>query len=71
VKRSIRFFPLDFNRSIVIEDRPERLSGDAGGLALRQIDQRLGLSDWLAAQLTDPRNPDLTTHRQVEPQSAA
>jgi len=40
-------------------------------LALRQIDQRLGLSDWLAAQLTDPRNPNLTTHRQVEPQSAA
>jgi len=59
-------FPLDFNRSIVIEDRPERLTGDAGVLALRQIDQRLGLSDWLAAQSTDPRNPDLITHPQVE-----
>ncbi len=59
-------FPLDFNRAIVIEDRPERLTGDAGVLALRQIDHRLGLTDWLATQLTDPRNPDLITHPQVE-----
>ena len=59
-------FPFDFNHSIVIEDRPERLTGDAGVLALRQIDHRLGLSDWLATQLTDPRNPDLITHPQVE-----
>jgi len=59
-------FPLDFNRSIVIEDRPERLTGDAGVLALRQIDQRLGLTNWLATQLTDPRHPDLITHPQVE-----
>jgi len=59
-------FPLDFNRSIVIEDRPERLTGDAGVLALRQIDHRLGLTDWLAARLTDPRDADLITHPQVE-----
>lgn len=59
-------FPLDFNRSIVLEDRPERLTGDAGVLALRQIDHRLGLTDWLATQLSDPRNPDLITHPQVE-----
>jgi hypothetical protein len=60
------FFSLDFNRAIVIEDRPERLTGDAGVLALRQIDHRLGLTDWLARQLSDPRNPDLITHPQVE-----
>lgn len=59
-------FPLDFNRSLVIEDRPERLTGDAGVLALRQIDYRLGLTDWLATHLTDPRNQDLITHPQVE-----
>jgi hypothetical protein len=59
-------FPLDFNRSIIIEDRPERLTADAGVLALRQIDHRLGLTDWLATQLNDPRNPDLITHPQVE-----
>lgn len=59
-------FPLDFNRSIVVQDRPKRLTADAGVLALRQIDHRLGLTDWRAAQLTDPRNPDLVTHPPVE-----
>lgn len=59
-------FPLDFNRAIVIADRPERLTGDAGVLALRQIDHRLGMTDWLAARLTDPRNHHLITHPQVE-----
>jgi len=59
-------FPLDFNRAIRIEDRPERLTGEAGVLALRQIDQRLGLTEWLATRLGDPRNPDLITHPQVE-----
>ena len=65
-ERQHTLFALDFNRSIVIEDRPERLTGDAGVLALRQIDHRLGLTDWLATQLRDPRNPDLITHPQVE-----
>jgi len=59
-------FPLDFNRSIVLEDRPERLTADAGVLALRQIDHRLGVTNWLATHLTDPRNQDLITHPQVE-----
>ena len=59
-------FPLDFNCAIVIEDRPERVTGDAGALALRQIDHRLGLTDWLATQLSDPRQPDFITHPQVE-----
>ena len=59
-------FPLDFNRSIIVEDRPERLTADAGVLVLRQIDHRLGLTDWLAARLTDPRKGDSITHPQVE-----
>jgi hypothetical protein len=59
-------FPLDLNRSLRIEDRPERLTADAGVLALRQLDHRLGLTDWLATQLSDPRQPDFITHPQVE-----
>lgn len=59
-------FPLDFNRSIRIEDRPERLTGDAGVLALRQIDHQLGLTKWLARHLIDPRNQELITHPFVE-----
>jgi len=55
-------FPLHFNRSIRIEDRPERLTGDAGVLALRQIDHRLGITDWLTRHLIDPRKQELITH---------
>jgi len=65
-ERQPTLFPLDFNRSIRIEGRPERLTGDAGVLALRQIDHRLGLSDWLARHLIDPRNQELITHPFVE-----
>ena len=59
-------FPLDFNRSIRIEDRRERLTGDAGVLALRQIDHQLGLTDRLARHLIDPHNQELITHPFVE-----
>lgn len=62
----LSLFPLDFNRSIRIEDRPEKLTGDAGVLAIRQIDHRLGLTDWLARTIIDPRNQQLITHPFVE-----
>ena len=55
-------FGLTFNRSIKVEARPERLSGDAGVLLEREIDERLGLTRDLAAKLHDPRNPALVTH---------
>ena len=51
-----------FNRSIGIEARPERLSSDGGALLLREMGDKLGLSDWLASNLHDPRDPDLVTH---------
>ena len=38
------------------------LSSDGGILALREIEQRLRVSDRLAACLVDPRNPELITH---------
>ena len=40
--------PMDFNRPIRIRDRPEKLPGGAGVLAIRQIDHRLNVIDWLA-----------------------
>lgn len=58
--------PLDFNRSIRIEGRPEKLTGDAGVSALRPIDHQLGITAWLADHLIDPRNQDLITHPFVE-----
>ncbi|MFQ5423564.1 MAG: transposase, partial [Phycisphaerae bacterium] len=65
-ERQLTLFPLDFNRAIRIEGRPERLTGDAGVLALRQIDHQLGLTEWLARHLIDPRNQELITHPFVE-----
>jgi hypothetical protein len=55
-------FVPEFNRSIHIEARPERLTADAGALIVRETMDRLGLIAWLAERLKDPRNPELITH---------
>ena len=36
-------FGFSFNRSIELEGRPERLTADAGVLAVRELDERVGL----------------------------
>ena len=59
-------FPLTFNGSIKVEARPERLTGDLGTLILRELDERLGWTDFLAGRLRDPRNPLFITHPIVE-----
>lgn len=53
------FFEPAFNRSVKIRARDQRLSSDGGVLLLREVDDRLGLVDTLAAQLFDPRRQDL------------
>jgi hypothetical protein len=58
--------PTVFNGSLRIEGRSERLTADAGVIALREVDERLGFSDWLAGQIVDPRDPRLITHPLVE-----
>lgn len=42
------------------------VTSDGGVLLLRQVDRRLGLSKALDRVLTDPRDPALVTHRQVD-----
>ena len=39
-----------------------RITSDAGGLLLREVDQRMGLLDRLAACFTDLRNPKSIEH---------
>ena len=51
-----------FNGSLRIEARPERLTGEAGALILREVIQRLDLAPWLVERLHDPRDPDKITH---------
>ncbi len=52
----------NFNRSIRVEARPERLTSDAGALLVREAYERTGILDWLTERLKDPRNPDRVLH---------
>jgi hypothetical protein len=55
-------FPVEFNGSLRIEGRPERLTSEAGAVVLREVMGRVGIVDWLCARLVDPRKPELITH---------
>jgi hypothetical protein len=58
----LKDFALKFNGSIRLEAREERLTAEAGALLLREVDERLGLSQWLTERLKDPREPGRITH---------
>jgi hypothetical protein len=49
-------FRPDFNRSIRVESRSERLSGDAGTLLLRELAEVMGYRRLLHEALTDQRD---------------
>lgn len=59
-------FQPDFNRSIHVEARRDRLSADGGALLLRELLHRLGLDTWLSERLDDPRDPARTIHATEE-----
>ena len=48
---------LSFNRSPRIEMSLELVSADADAPAQREMVDRIGIIDWLAERLHDPRNP--------------
>jgi hypothetical protein len=52
------------SRKIVADFNGGHLTSDAGGLLLREVDRRLGLTRKLAACIPDPRNPLMTVHDQ-------
>lgn len=58
----LSLFRAEFNGSLRIEAREERLTGDAGSVVLREVIERLGMSGWLKERLEDRRNPELITH---------
>ena len=62
-------FSLEFNGSVKLEAREERLTSEAGAVLLREVDERLGLTRWLGERLTDTRDEKrVTTHaRRQEP----
>jgi hypothetical protein len=55
-----------FGTPPVIEPSAGQLSGDAGLLPLRQLDERIGLTRAFANALDDPRDPELTEHTFLE-----
>lgn len=59
-------FSLEFNRSVTVEARPERLTGDAGALLLREAFGRLRLDEFFEQRLVDDRNPILVVHPTIE-----
>jgi hypothetical protein len=59
-------FSPEYNRSIQVEARPEKLTSDAGALLLREVMERLGYSRLFERHLTDPRSPGRVTHPYAE-----
>lgn len=51
-----------FIRSLRIENRPDRLTGDPGAVVLREIFERSGILGWMTARLKNPRNQVDVTH---------
>jgi hypothetical protein len=55
-------FPLEFNRSIHLEARSERVSSDSGALLMRELMDRLGYRRLFERHLHDPRDQARVTH---------
>jgi Transposase DDE domain group 1 len=51
-----------YRREVVAEFDGGDITTDAGGLLLREVDRRLGLTERLAACFTDHRRPELVEH---------
>jgi hypothetical protein len=49
------FIP-SFNRSLRVESRAGRLTGDPGAVLLREVLERSGIVSWMTARLSDPRS---------------
>jgi hypothetical protein len=51
-----------FNRSLRVESRTDRLTGDPGAVLLREVLERSGIVSWMMARLSDPRSKVDVTH---------
>ena len=59
-------FEPSFNRAVKVHGGGDRLTSDTGALLLREADHRLGLTQSLAAQLYDRRDPERVRYSMVE-----
>jgi hypothetical protein len=51
-----------FNRSLRIESRADRLTGDPGAVLLREILEQSGIVRWMTSRMTDLRRQEDVTH---------
>jgi len=51
-----------FRKQVIVEASEEQLTGDAGLLPIRQVDESIGLTEDVAAALTDLRYQPSVTH---------
>jgi hypothetical protein len=59
-------FQPNFNRSVHVEARADRVTADAGALLIRELVERSGLRQQLEKALVDTRAPERTTHPFME-----
>ncbi len=59
-------FASHFSRSVVVEFEGEQSSSDGGGLLLREVDRRLGLTGRLSGCFADQRDPNRVEHSVAE-----
>ena len=57
---------LTFNQSLTVQGSSERFTSHAGALLLREVDDQLGLTAWLADHVHDPRVPEMCSHSTTE-----
>ena len=55
---TLSLFRSSFNKSLRIESRPERLTGEPGAVVLREIMDRTRFIEWMVDRLHDPRKGD-------------
>jgi hypothetical protein len=59
-------FQVEFNGSLQVEGREERITSDAGAVAIREVMERLRVTRWLSSHLTDTRKQKAITHPLAE-----
>jgi hypothetical protein len=59
-------FEPTFNRAVKVCASDDRITSDGGLVLLREADHRLGVTEWLAQQLFDPRRQEAIRYQLVE-----
>jgi len=53
-----------FSKDLVADFEGGKITSDAGGLLLRELDERYGVSGFVCGAVADPRDPDRVVHTQ-------